>query len=111
MSTSLKNSIILKPMNEDTQPIGARCLIDVIEADKVSQSGLELANSNSLQLPVRGKVIRSGDASLFKEGEVLLFRRYAVDELKFNIEGNEVIVYIVDDADVIAKVTPKVVTQ
>lgn len=83
-------------------PIGQRVLVELVDASTTSASGLEVATGNSLQLPVMGRVVRPGDQSRFAAGDTLMFRRYAVDELKFDIEGDEVKVYLADDADVLA---------
>lgn len=100
---------------EDIKPLGQRCLVEVIEGDKVSQTGLAVSNNNSLSLPVRGRVLAIGDGGVyinqitqekltFSIGDVLLFRRYAIDELKFNIGGDEMKVYLADYTDILAKV-------
>lgn len=83
-------------------PIGARCLITpYVSADK-SSSGLILeATSNTVAASVKGTVIAVGDKSRFKEGDVLYFRRYSMDDLKTMTPEGETTVNIVEDDDVL----------
>ena len=93
-----------KISTQDVEPVGNRVLIEVIEDAEVTESGLSLSTENSLQLPTMGKVIRAGSASEYSPGDILLFRRYALDELKFNMQGDEVKIYLADCEDVIGRI-------
>lgn len=86
------------------QPIGARVSIEPYQGDKESESGLILSDANNAQTPVRGKILRVGEESKFKgkEGTVVYFRRYSIDELKGNDKGEEFKLFFCDDADIIA---------
>lgn len=95
----------MENLNKDSvYPVGDRTLIEILDGDKQSASGLELSNDNNRQVPVMGRVLKAGDGSRFEEGQVLLFRRYGVDELAMNFQGDEVKIFLVDDADVLAVV-------
>jgi len=84
------------------KPIGKRVLIaPYIAADK-TESGLFMENnSNTSVATTRGVVMEAGAESQFKKGDELMFRRYAVDELKTITEKGEVVVSLVDDEDVL----------
>ena len=58
--------------------------------------------------PVKGTVIRVPDSgSVFAVGEVVFFRKYAIDELKFSEAGlAEVEVYIIDEREVLGTIRP-----
>ena len=88
------------------EPVGDRVLVENIEGDTKSKMGLELSDANGKELPIMGKVLAIGSESKFKVGDVLLFRRYAVDELKFNREGEETTIYLAEGVDVIGRIKP-----
>lgn len=91
-------------MKKDTiKPIGARCLIEIEKAASKSSSGLYMNNENNAALtPIRGTVIAVGDASTFKKGDKVFFRRFSVDELKFITEEGEQAIFLIEDEDVLA---------
>lgn len=88
-------------MQNDFKPIGARTLIKPHEGDTVSKEGLILSNANNDKMPVKGLVLKAGDQSVFKKGQTLYFRRYAVDILKYNEGGEQVELYVLEDEDII----------
>ena len=88
---------------KNVYPIGSRLLVEIDEGDKFSSTGLELSNANNFQMPVMGKVLKSGSDN-FKAGDILLFRRYAIDELELNVKGDKVKIYLVDEEDVIGQI-------
>lgn len=86
------------------KPIGARVAIEPVQGDKETATGIVLSDSNNVSLPVRGRIITAGSTSVFADriGKIIFFRRYSVDELKLNEEGEEKKFYFCDDQDVIA---------
>ena len=90
------------------KPIGERCLVQPFRGAKETQSGLIMSqDSNISAAPVRGTVIEPGARSQFKKGDEILYRRYSVDELKMVTEVGEVVVYLVEDQDVLAVIEEK----
>lgn len=89
------------------KPVGKRVLIEPIQGDTMSEGGLVLADTNNAQTPVKGKVVEIGEDSKFKIGDVVLFRRYSVDELKGNLGGREYKHFFCDDEDIIAVELPE----
>ena len=82
------------------KPIGARVLIQPFQSADKTESGLIMENnSNTSAAPVKGSVIEAGDKSQFKKGDLLWFRRYAVDTLKVVTPEGEKEVNLVDDED------------
>ena len=70
--------------------------------------GVIIAGDQANNAPVRGEIIRTPKSgSPFLVGETIFFRKYAVDELKFNQEDmSEVEVYIVDEREILGVVRP-----
>lgn len=90
-------------MTNNIIPIGAKCLVEPSVVAETS-SGIIRADQG-LSMPVKGKVLKAGAESQFKEGQELFFRRYSVDELKFPSEdGTEQTLWIIEDGDVVAVV-------
>lgn len=85
------------------EAIGAKVIIEperIMETD----SGIERADQGH-STPVKGKVVSAGAESRFKVGDVLLFRRYSVDELKMPAkDGTETVVFVAEDGDIVARV-------
>jgi co-chaperonin GroES (HSP10) len=89
----------------NVQAIGERVLVDVYKAAEETSSGLVMDNSsNTSAAPVLGTVLNAGDKSQFKKGDVIFFRRYSTDELKFITEEGEQVLVVVEDVDILAKV-------
>lgn len=84
------------------KPIGARVLIQPFQAATQTESGLIMENSSNASTPVKGTVIEAGDKSQFKTGDILFFRRFAMDTLKIVTPQGEKEVNLCDDEDVLA---------
>lgn len=91
-------------MNRDNViPVGDRYLIETYKAADESSTGLSMENqNNTANAPVIGTVLKAGDKGTFKVGEMVLFRRYSIDELKFINADGEQIVHIVEGSEIIA---------
>lgn len=91
---------------KDIEPTKGRVLVELPE--KSLQVGdIVLADSDQANTaPVRGTVIRvPASGSICKVGETIFFRKYAIDELKFNEDDlNEVKVYIVEEDEILGVV-------
>lgn len=88
-------------MKEEICPVGAKMIIEPFTVDETA-SGLERSNQG-YSTPIKGTVLKGGDTSKFKEGDVVYFRRYSVDELKEpQADGSEKSLFIVEDNDVCA---------
>ena len=87
------------------QPIGDRVVVQPMEKEQVSASGIVIPDTASKEKPQEGKVIALGKGGLGKDslnpseflklGDVVLFGRYAGDDLKLRTKsGKEVEVKI-----------------
>ena len=94
----------MKINKNDIQPVGARCLITIYKDADVTDSGLYKAEKEFEATPVVGTVFKAGTLSFFKEGDIVMFRRYSLDELKFNDDAEEVILNLVEDEEIVAVV-------
>lgn len=61
--------------------LGERLLIEPIEEDRVRKSGIVIADTAEKERPVKGKVIAVGDVSDVSEGDLVIFKKYAPDEI------------------------------
>lgn len=87
---------------ESIQPIGANLLIQPYTDEAVTDKGIELASSTANSFPVLGTILKAGKESTYAIGQQVMFRRYSMDELKMLIGGEEKIVYMLEEADILA---------
>lgn len=95
--------MILKPMND-------YLLIEPIKEDEVTKGGIVIPETAREERPVKGKVIAVGPGKLndkgeriplnIKEGQTVIFKKYAPDEIK--IDDKEY--YFVREDDILAVV-------
>lgn len=70
-------------------------------ADETS-SGFVLPEERYTPTPVIGTVRAVGPESEFKIGQTVFFRRFSIDELKFNVDGKKQVVSLISDDEVVA---------
>lgn len=90
-------------MREEIRPLGARVLVQLVEEESVTKSGLVIPDT-AKEKPQRGEVIAVGDDEetiKITPGELILFAKYAGTELKLNGEDY----LILDAADLLAVVS------
>jgi len=88
--------------SENVYPIGKRVLLKIYESANETEGGLTLSHSDNTHMaPILGTVLKVGDKSVFKEGDMVFFRRYSVDELKFVTSSGEQKVHMVEDDEII----------
>jgi len=85
-------------------PQGDRCLVEPYKRARETESGIQLAEKENEATPVMGVIRRAGSASVYKEGQHILFRRYGIDELKLQSGADDVFVYIIQDEEVVATI-------
>lgn len=79
-----------------------RILIQPKQRGEVTKSGIILPESDSNATPVMGTIIAAGNESEYAVGQTVLWRRFSVDELKIETPEEEIIMYFVEDDEVIA---------
>lgn len=99
----------MKINKQNIQPVGARCLIETLKEASQTSSGLLRAEKEFEATPVVGTVFKAGTLSAYKEGDVVMFRRYSLDELKFTDDSAEVVMNLVEDEEITCIVMPDVV--
>ncbi len=82
------------------KPLGDRVVIEAIQEDQKTKSGIVLPDTASKERPEKGKVIAVGEGRLSKSGErlpmdvkkgdVVLFTKYGPTEVK--IDGKEYLI-------------------
>lgn len=91
----------------DILPMKGHVLVKLPE--KVTEvGGLILAGNATNDAPVRGEVIRIPEGgSLFVVGDLIYFRKYAIDDLKFTNDAmEEIVVNIVDEREILGVYSP-----
>jgi len=92
-------------INKDTiQPVKNYLLIEV-DVEKETSSGLLLAEDGGYTLPTVGTVIRSGELAEYKEGEVVIFRKYSADEIKVTTAEKEEKYWLLESSEVIGLIS------
>ena len=85
-------------------PVGKRVVVKPIEAAEVSAGGIAMThNSNAASGKVRGTIVEASPDSDYKDriGQQVLWRRYAMDELKYINDQGEQVVYLLDDSELL----------
>jgi len=86
----LKKSVLIKPRTRTAETDG----------------GLVIPEESYTPTPVVGDVLAVGEESQFKVGDIVFFRRYSIDELKFNTaDGVQQIVSLITDDEIVAKIS------
>lgn len=84
------------------RPIGERIVVEVHTVSDETASGLVLSDTSSNSAPVIGKVVRVSEQSTYKPGQIVLFRRFAVDELKFNdSDASQKVLNMVEESEIL----------
>ncbi len=80
-------------------PLGDNVLIEAIEAEEKTASGLYLPDTVSKEKPQEGKVVAIGSGKIdVKVGQKVIYRQYAPTEVK--VDGNDFM--IVKNEDILA---------
>jgi chaperonin GroES len=87
------------------KPLGGRILVQPLEEEEVTESGLIIPDTASKEKPQQGKVIALGTGRLTEDGDkvdfrvevgdVVLFKKYSPDEVE--LDGEEYLVMEEDD--------------
>lgn len=90
-------------------PTGDNIVVEALEEETTSDSGIIIPDTASKEKPVKGKVLAVGPGKLaengsrlemeVKEGDVVLFSKYGPTEVK--LDGKEVL--ILSSSDIYAK--------
>lgn len=91
---------------ENLVPLKKFILIKPLSKVEETSAGFVMPEDTSANTaPVVGEVLKAGDESQFKEGQLVFFRRFSVDELKFsNPDGSQQVVSLISDDEVVALV-------
>ena len=87
------------------KPLGDNIFVQAIEEEEKTKSGIVLPDTAEKERPQKGKVVFVGPGRIdengkripieVKKGDVVLFKKYAPDEIK--VEGKEYLVIKADD--------------
>lgn len=97
------------------KPVGNRILVKQLSTEEVTKSGIVLPATADKEKKAQGKIIELGNGSEisqlgFKVGDVVVFGKYAGEEVEIEENGEQVeykILYVgkeKDDSDVLALV-------
>jgi chaperonin GroES len=89
----------------DLKPLSNRVILEPIEVDQTTKSGIVLPDTAEKERPVKGKVLAVGPGKLndsgarvpmsVKVGDTVLFKKYGPDEVE--VDGKEYLVAEEDD--------------
>ena len=89
----------------DIVPCKKFILVKPLEKPTETDSGLVLPEQGFSPTPVVATVVAAGDESEFKIGDVVFFRRYSVDSLRFyETDGNLVELNLLADEEIVARI-------
>jgi len=90
------------------RPLADRVIVESVEEDTVTKSGIVLPDTAEKEKPEKGKVIAVGPGKMLdsgqrapmsvKVGDVIIFKKYGPDEVK--VDGKEILV--LEESDIIA---------
>lgn len=87
---------------ENIQPLKNFVLIKAIEKPAETAAGFVMPEETYSPTPVIGTIFAKGPDSKFNIGEVVFFRRFSVDELKFNSnDGKPEMVSLISDDEIV----------
>lgn len=89
---------------KDIIPTSNRMVVIPDEKPNKTEGGLELGGNSTNNAPVKGTILTVGDKSQFTAGTIVLFRRYAIDELKIQTPTEEKTIYFLEDSDILGTV-------
>ena len=92
----------------ELKPLGSRVVIEPVEEEKTTESGIVIPETAEKEKPIKGKVLAVGPGKVtdegkripvpVKEGDVVLFKKYGPDEIEIEVKK-----YIVaDEEDILA---------
>lgn len=96
---SAKDSIKTEELAVTIQPIGDRVVVQPLEKEQVSASGIVIPETSSKEKPQEGVVIALGKGGIGKDtanpteflkiGDVVLFGKYAGDDVKLKSKSGK----------------------
>jgi len=95
---------MITPNNDNIFPVGKRLLVETFKQAEESSEGLELGVGDGYATSVLGTVVRAGDGCMFTVGDILMWRRYSVDNLKVYTKDGEKEYSLIEENEVIAQV-------
>lgn len=106
-----------QPVIDKLTPVGFRVLLRVYEKDTVTSSGLEMPDSENKGMPVMAQITVLGKKTFwqsflmyvgfkprYKIGQWVYFRKYSVDELRVNTSDGELILFVLEENEIIGLV-------
>jgi len=92
----------------ELKPLGSRIIIEPIEEDKTTESGIVIPETAEKERPIKGNVLAVGPGRVtdsgervpvsIKVGDTVLFKKYGPDEIE--MDGKKYLV--ADEEDVLA---------
>lgn len=102
------------PIIDSILPVGFRTLLKIYERPTSTSGGFLLPEQENGGMPVMAQIIVLGKKTFFqnlqmclglkpryKVGQWVYFRKYSVDELRINVGEKELIMFVLEDAEII----------
>jgi co-chaperonin GroES (HSP10) len=108
---------ITEPIIEKITPIGFRVLVKVPEKPQTTSSGLFRAETEHTGIPVMAQITVLGQKTLWEKfitffgfktkyrvGQWVYFRKYSIDELRVNTPDGTLVLYMLEEEEIIGTV-------
>ena len=94
---------------EEIFPTGEFMLIEPVGfvGEQVSKAGIIIASASNSATPTLGKVLRAGEKANYKEGDLVFFRRYSLDEIEVKVTDGKRKFLFIGNEDCIAQYKQK----
>ena len=92
----------MKITTENIVPLKNFLLIDASSSRPTeTSSGFVLPEERYSPTPVLGTVIAAGPQATIKVGQTVLFRRFSIDEMKFNTDGTQQVISLLSEDEIV----------
>lgn len=103
-----------QPIIDSILPVGFRTLLKIYENTDITSNGFIMPEQENHGMPVMAQVIVVGKKTpwqklqiflgfkpRYKVGQWVYFRKYSVDELRIKVAEKELIMFVLEDAEII----------
>lgn len=103
-----------QPVIDNITPVGFRTLIKIYEKPDTTSNGMLLPEEENGGMPVMAQIVKLGKKTFFQHflmlvglkarysiGQWVYFRKYSVDELRINVVEKQMVIFVLEDAEII----------
>lgn len=103
-----------QPVIDNLTPVGFRTLLNIYKRPEETSDHMLLPEQENGGMPVMAQIIKLGKKTFFQHlqvfigfkprysiGQWVYFRKYSVDELRINVGEKELIMFVLEDEEII----------